>query len=1584
MKRTSIKVLAIVVALAMIFATLPATAFAAPGVPSDEAPAVHFAFYQNYTSTDANIISQNNTTAGDILDLDDDGTPSRTGYTFAGWYLTRACDGAVAISADGTIKYTISEDTEFFAKWTASNVTVNFSVDGGTAVASYAGKFDGLVEQPASPEKAGRTFAGWYKEAALTNAWNFSSDKLSSADAAAGAVTLYAKWTGVGPGALEKTIYFVSNLQSFKQITATEGSKITEPSPAPVRAGYTFGGWLKSDGTTLWNFAVDTVPAAATTTLTAKWTAIVYTVTYEEIGGTTVADATSSYNGDSPRTIGDLPAVTTTKAGFVFGGWYYDAAFATKALAADKITANITLFAKWLDKYNLTYHKNDGSANDILGFTQNVTAGNTVGAADVGFPTRSGYVSPTKWYSDAACTTEFKFGGAGVGTPVNGNVDLYVKWVADTDWTVSFDSQGGSAVEAIAVSPTGSKTVAKPADPVRAGYTFVKWQLAGADFKFAGETGANIVSASITLTAVWAKNAAYRITYIADGAVYDAKDYAAGQTYTIPAEPVKAGYTFKGWDNDSTLNGEYDLRYAGDHSGLGQPYTDRTVSANLIWYGWFTQNDYTVSFSTARGVTPASQTLHYDDLVATPAAPVANGYQLDGWYTGQNGTGTKWNFATMKITGSMTLYANWIPLFTVTLVKGATTDTLQAADAVFGDAVSNYVPGTNDVVVASGSKLIAPDYAAAADQQNPTLANYTFVGWFKDSINGSQWTFGENGDAVTANVTLYAKYTKNKDTMTFLPKNGSAAIVKSIDFDVTSVEVDNPSMPGFTFAGWSVDDDGNVATAGDQAAGANGKTTVDEIAATAADDIYYAVWTKNDVTALSLTYRKGYDDGATLLAVNNILSTSAVASGTSVTSLPTISRTGYTFVSWVVDTDSDGIADGGEIAVALPLNVTAATNLVAKWSINSYTITYDSVGGNAVASDSASYDSTIAAPAAPSKPGYTFGGWYKEPSCVNAWVFTGSANADKVVSSITLYARWLTVYTVAFYKDGSLVHQALITSGQKVPDATDDTFCGKAGYTFNGWFTQASGGTLFMASGSDSSAVTANLNVFAQYTVIPAAEFTVTFDSNGGSFVANQKVVTGGKAVAPVAPLLAGSVFKQWELAGAAYDFNTAVTGNITLVAAWEADKTISIYSLDDGFVTSYTSPYNSSIIAPPTPATSANFQWNGKWYTSAARTTEFIFANAVKANVTLYPGIIGKKTVAFTANYAGGPAIQSQKLVSGTHVAEPTVTRDGYILEGWYILIGGSAVGAKWDFATNVVGTDDITLSAKWVYAYTVTYNMNYAGSTNNAVKSMYNRKVTKPADPVREGFGFRGWFTDAACQYEWDFETRVLTRNTVLFAKWVDTLAPVITIAPYATNPTNKDITVTATTNEGTLNFSSHTFTENGSFTFVATDAAGNKSEVVINITNIDKVAPAITIKPYTTALTNKDIIVYATVSGGTLNVASKTFTANGSFTFVATDAAGNVSSKVVRITNIDKVKPVITVKNSKGQTIAKSGTTVRTSYLKVAITETNLLSKAVTRNGRTITWPSTGKFTSKGTYIFTVKDKAGNVSTFKVILK
>lgn len=122
--------------------------------------------------------------------------------------------------------------------------------------------------------------------------------------------------------------------------------------------------------------------------------------------------------------------------------------------------------------------------------------------------------------------------------------------------------------------------------------------------------------------------------------------------------------------------------------------------------------------------------------------------------------------------------------------------------------------------------------------------------------------------------------------------------------------------------------------------------------------------------------------------------------GTTVTALPYAftAPAGYTFSGW--NTAADG--SGTSYAPNATFAITGHTTLYAQYTIGTFTVTFDPQGGSAVAAVTAPYNSTITAPTAPTRKGYTFGGWYKDKACKNAWNFA----TDRVTGNITLYAKW--------------------------------------------------------------------------------------------------------------------------------------------------------------------------------------------------------------------------------------------------------------------------------------------------------------------------------------------------------------------------------------------------------------------------------------------------------------------------------------------------------------------------------------------------------------------------------------------------
>lgn len=159
------------------------------------------------------------------------------------------------------------------------------------------------------------------------------------------------------------------------------------------------------------------------------------------------------------------------------------------------------------------------------------------------------------------------------------------------------------------------------------------------------------------------------------------------------------------------------------------------------------------------------------------------------------------------------------------------------------------------------------------------------------------------------------------------------------------------------------------------------------------------------------------------------------------------------------------------------------------------------------------------------------------------------------------------------------------------------------------------------------------------------------------------------------------------------------------------------------------------------------------------------------------------------------------------------------------------------------------------------------------------------------------------------------------------IDKVLPELTLTPSTTNPTNQDVVITATATDNVeiakiilpdnteveINIADYPVTENGTYSFKAIDTAGNEIVQTIEISNINKIKPEITID-YDDDIqewTNQDITVTATVTKGTLNKESHTFTENGSFTFTVEDEHGNTEEYTVTITKIDKTPPKINIK-------------------------------------------------------------------------
>lgn len=289
--------------------------------------------------------------------------------------------------------------------------------------------------------------------------------------------------------------------------------------------------------------------------------------------------------------------------------------------------------------------------------------------------------------------------------------------------------------------------------------------------------------------------------------------------------------------------------------------------------------------------------------------------------------------------------------------------------------------------------------------------------------------------------------------------------------------------------------------------------------------------------------------------------------------------------------------------------------------------------------------------------------------------------------------------------------------------------------------------------------------------------YTVTFDAQRGSSVSSQTVEAGGKAQKPADPLRTGYSFGGWwtsavEGIGKEWNFGTdTVSANLTLYARWAINQYTVSYETNGGSATaSRKVNYNEEAVRPADPVREGYIF--GGWYTSPALTsgTEWDFTtDTVTQDCTLYAKWnTDAYTVTFSSN--GGSSVPSQTVEAGGKVSRPAdPTRPDHRFVAWYASEDFTA-GTEWDFTAGTV-TENFTLYAKWsTVAYTVSFVSNGGGSVASQTVDS-GEKVTKPASPTRTDYVFGGWYTseDCAAGTEWDFTEDTVTKDIVLYAKWI-----------------------------------------------------------------------------------------------------------------------------------------------------------------------------------------------------------------------
>ena len=543
-------------------------------------------------------------------------TPTRTGYTFLGWFT--AASGGTQVTAD-TI---ITADATYYAQWERISYTVTFDANGGTGGDVYTYYYGDNLGSLPTPTRTGYEFLGWYTAKSGGSQVGYYTTVYGNA-------IYYAQWR-----ILSYTVTFNANGGTVGTSSVTRNYGVSIGSlPTPSRTGHTFLGWYTSASGGSRVYESDAVTSSRT--LYAHWQANTYTVTFNVNGG----DSSCSYSRTYGSSVGTLP--TASRGGYVFKGWFTAASGGSQVSSSTTVTGNATYYAHWAT------HAEELAA--------------TLGTANVEFSTDSN----APWFPDGSAVRSGYISHNGSSTM---SVRLYGSGLLSFRWKVSSEPE----YDALTYSVDGIQGGRISGEQ---GWSSASILVAGAGWHTVRFTYAKDGGSTYGSDCGWVDSLAWtgsappvtncRIAFDAnggDGGVTRtvAKGAALG---TLPAA-TRGGCTLLGWftaatggiqvypstvvSGDTTYYAHWQADSSDDDSGGGSG--GGTTPPEVV--------SYRVSFDGNGGsVDTPYVTRTAGAAVGSMPTPEAEGYDFVGWFTAKAG-GTQ-IAATTKVTADVTYYAHW-------------------------------------------------------------------------------------------------------------------------------------------------------------------------------------------------------------------------------------------------------------------------------------------------------------------------------------------------------------------------------------------------------------------------------------------------------------------------------------------------------------------------------------------------------------------------------------------------------------------------------------------------------------------------------------------------------------------------------------------------------------------------------------------------------------------------------------------------------------------------------------------------------------------------------------------------------------
>ena len=1063
-----------------------------------------------------------------------------------------------------------------------------------------------------------------------------------------------------------------------------------------------------------------------------------YTITYELDGGV---------NGDNPQTFTkfdeNIDLQSASKLGYTFKGWYLDSNFENGIITIQKGTVgSLTLYAKFeLINYTITYNLGAEEYND----SDNITTIRITDTFTLKPATKTGYTFKG-WYLYGEKVE--------VLSNISSNITLTPQFEIGV-YTITFDSQGGSEVSSI--TQEYNTNLVLPTNVEKAGYQLRGWYYDKEGTKVFKLS--KMPSESITLYAVY-NIVDYTITYNLDGGTNtNPYSYNVESNYTF-IDSSKEGFTFTGWYLEDTFE--------------NRVYGTSGLTGNLTLYAKFSINAYEVTFITNGGDSVTSIHADYDEVITLPEA-VRAGYEFDAWCSDSElENPVPMNY---QVKGDITLYAKFtIETYTITYkldggVNGANPDsyTIESSTITLLDPSKNgydfvgwYLEDTFENKVeeitlgSTGNKMLYAKFiptvysitydldggvnganpdsytieSEAIILKDPTKAGYQFDGWYLEDTFENKITEIESGS--TGPKAFYAKFTIITYTITYNLDGGTdGGNPSTYTVEDATITLSDGVKIGYTFLGWYLED--------------TFETKATEVAlGSTGNKVFYAKYTP-------IVYAITYNLDGGVNGANPDFYT--IESDTIV--LTNATKTGYTFLGWYSENTFENrvyqIEAGSHEAI----------ELFAKFSIDTYTITYNLDGGvNGLNPDTYTVLTPTIVLDNATKAGYTFLGWYLEDTFENKVeeITLGS------IGNQTLYANFvIDTYTITYNLNGGVngANPDSYTINDLSIALVNAT---KANYDFAGWYLEDTFDTLVTEITS-----LGNHVLFAKFT---PTVYTITYDLDGGVNGANPSTYTvETPTFSLIAPSKANYDFVGWYLENTYENGVTEVTlgttGNKTFYAKFIPTVYSITYNLNGGVnganPDSYTIESDIIVLAN---ATKTGYTFLG-WY------SENTFENRIyqietgsheaielfaKFEVITY-------SISYTLNDGTNGLNPATYTVEDDTIVLADATKAGYDFAGWYT--EAEFTNQVTEIAAGSIG--DVELFAKYtITTYQITYVLNGGTNANNREEYTIETPTFILLPATKTGYEFGGWYSENTFENSITQIQLGTTGDITLYAKW------------------------------------------------------------------------------------------------------------------------------------------------------------------------------------------------------------------------